>query len=155
MRSVKLLTDAMRAAAGIEDRWYVSTGEGAVGPVRLELLARGIEAGMVPLDSYVRNEAWTVWRPLSDIMLVSGTLHEAAGPSQWSPIAGPAEAFEDLVIRDSHPTLPSMRASSRGPGSRPSSDWDNTPTPRLPTPGDPTLHDFRPMAPSSQASLER
>jgi hypothetical protein len=42
-----------------------------VGPVNLELIARGIEAGKVPLESFVRHEAWKVWRPLSEIALVS------------------------------------------------------------------------------------
>lgn len=48
------------------DKWYVTDGAHAVGPVRLDLLARGIEAGRVPLDSFVRHEAWKVWRPLTD-----------------------------------------------------------------------------------------
>lgn len=59
----------MRVAAldtGGADKWYVTDGAHAVGPVRLDLLARGIEAGRVPLDSFVRHEAWKVWRPLTD-----------------------------------------------------------------------------------------
>lgn len=48
------------------DRWYVTDGAHSVGPVRLDLLTRGVEAGRVPLDSFVRHEAWKVWRPLTD-----------------------------------------------------------------------------------------
>ena len=48
------------------DRWYVTDGANSVGPVRLDLLARGVEAGRVPLESFVRHEAWKVWRPLTD-----------------------------------------------------------------------------------------
>lgn len=71
MRSVKLLTDAVGETAGVADRWYVSDGANAVGPVGLELIARGIEAGKVPLESYVRHEAWKVWRPLTELAVVS------------------------------------------------------------------------------------
>ncbi|AKT35908.1 DUF4339 domain-containing protein [Chondromyces crocatus] len=69
MRSVKLLTGAV--SGGISDRWYVATEDGSVGPVSIELLARGIASGKVPLDCQVRNESWTVWCPLSDIALVT------------------------------------------------------------------------------------
>src|SRR6188768_1157689 len=48
------------------DRWYVTDGMNAVGPVRRDLLIRGIEAGRVPLDSFVRHDTWKVWRPLAD-----------------------------------------------------------------------------------------
>jgi hypothetical protein len=48
------------------DKWYVTDGMNAVGPVELTLLVRGVEAGRVPLDSFVRHEAWKVWRPLAD-----------------------------------------------------------------------------------------
>ena len=71
MRCVKLMADVVSADRAVADRWYVTTGEESVGPVNLDLLARGIEAGKVPLDSFVRNEAWTVWRPLSDIASVT------------------------------------------------------------------------------------
>ena len=71
MRCVKLLADVVSGDRAVADRWYVTTGEESVGPVNLDLLARGIEAGKVPLDSFVRNEAWTVWRPLSDIASVT------------------------------------------------------------------------------------
>lgn len=69
MRSVKLLTDSLERAAA--DRWYVSNGVTAVGPVNTDLLARGIEAGKVPLESFVRHEAWKVWRPLTEIAVVT------------------------------------------------------------------------------------
>jgi len=70
MRSVKLLTESTAPGCGA-DRWYVSDGATAVGPVGLALIARGIEAGKVPLGSYVRHEAWRVWRPLHELAVVS------------------------------------------------------------------------------------
>lgn len=48
------------------DRWYVTDGLNAVGPVRRDLLVRGVEAGRVPLDTFIRHEGWKVWRPLAD-----------------------------------------------------------------------------------------
>jgi hypothetical protein len=73
MRSVKLLTDSLGPERAAADRWYVSNGVTAVGPVNTDLLARGIEAGKVPLESFVRHEAWKVWRPLCEIAVVEGT----------------------------------------------------------------------------------
>jgi GYF domain 2 len=84
MRCVKLFEDLLSSDRGFADRWYVTNGERAVGPVDLDLLARGIESGKVPLDSFVRNEAWTVWRPLSDIALVT-----VASSSSEEPREGP------------------------------------------------------------------
>jgi hypothetical protein len=55
MRSVKLLTDALGPDRAAADKWYVSNGVTAVGPVNTDLLARGIEAGKVPLESFVRT----------------------------------------------------------------------------------------------------
>jgi GYF domain 2 len=53
---------------GAADHWYVTDGATAVGPVTLELLGRGIDAGKVPLDGFVRHESWTGWRRLSDMV---------------------------------------------------------------------------------------
>ncbi len=64
MRSFKLLAET---TAGNPDRWYVSDGATAIGPVGLELIARGIQEGRVPLESYVRHEAWRVWRPVWEV----------------------------------------------------------------------------------------
>lgn len=60
-------------APGEEDRWYVSTGNRAVGPVKLEQLARGVAAGKVPTEAFIRHEGWRVWRPISDIADLAAT----------------------------------------------------------------------------------
>lgn len=49
------------------DRWYVTNGVVAVGPVSFNLLTRGVAAGRIPPGSYLRHEAWKVWRKLEDI----------------------------------------------------------------------------------------
>lgn len=62
--AVRLKNDALVVQGS--DRWFVTDGLNAVGPVRRDLLIRGIEAGRVPLDSFVRHESWKVWRALAD-----------------------------------------------------------------------------------------
>jgi hypothetical protein len=64
---------ADRFARRKSDQWYVSNGVRAVGPVKLDLIARGVSAGMVPCNAYVRHESWRVWCPLSDLVEVVAT----------------------------------------------------------------------------------
>lgn len=73
MQTVKMMADALDVARSSTDRWYVTNGATAVGPVNLELLVRGVEAGKVPVSSFVRHEAWKVWRPLSEIAEITTT----------------------------------------------------------------------------------
>ncbi len=49
------------------DRWYVTNGVVAIGPITFEVLRRGARAGRVPPGSFVRHEAWSVWRRLDEI----------------------------------------------------------------------------------------
>src|SRR5262245_9310378 len=77
MRSVKMLTEVRDVSRAAGDRWYVTNGTTAVGPVNFELLARGIEAGKVPLESFIRHEAWTVWKPLAEVALVTNDTTDA------------------------------------------------------------------------------
>jgi hypothetical protein len=86
MKTVKLKTDMTLDL----DRWYVTNGSTAVGPVNLELLARGIEAGKVPLESFVRHEGWRVWKPLSELAIVEGD----APPTERS--APPTQRTDDV-----------------------------------------------------------
>lgn len=84
MKSVKLLVDSVSPSSAAQDRWYVTNGATAVGPVNLDLLARGIESGKVPLESFIRHEAWQVWRPLSEIAVVT-TIDSVAPPPAGPP----------------------------------------------------------------------
>ncbi|MFO0617033.1 MAG: GAF domain-containing protein [Polyangiaceae bacterium] len=49
------------------DEWYVTDGATSVGPVTRELLARGIAAGKVPADAFVRHSSWDAWRTPADL----------------------------------------------------------------------------------------
>jgi hypothetical protein len=52
---------------GPADRWFVTNGVVAVGPISYELLLRGVAYGRIPAGSFVRHESWQVWRRLEDI----------------------------------------------------------------------------------------
>lgn len=53
------------------DRWFVTNGVVAVGPVSFELLLRGVAQGKIPPNSSLRHESWQVWRRLEDIGALS------------------------------------------------------------------------------------
>lgn len=72
MHSVKMLADVVDVARRSADRWYVTNGHTSVGPVNLDLIARGVEAGKVPLGAFVRHEGWKVWRPLAELAEIEG-----------------------------------------------------------------------------------
>jgi hypothetical protein len=58
--------------------WIVSNGEVTIGPVRTELLLRGIRHGRVPADCQVRAAGSDEWRPLEAMREVAA-LHGNAG----------------------------------------------------------------------------
>ncbi|MEB2311231.1 MAG: hypothetical protein OZ921_03135 [Sorangiineae bacterium] len=58
--------------------WFVSNGETTVGPVRTDLLLRGVFHGRVPDDCWVRELTWGSWRALGEIREVAA-LRRAQG----------------------------------------------------------------------------
>ena len=66
MKALELLAGLVDTRA--PDEWYVTDGATAVGPVGLELLGRGIAAGRVPPDAFVRHASWGSWRGLADLV---------------------------------------------------------------------------------------
>jgi len=53
------------------DRWFVTNGILAVGPVTFELLLRGVAHGRIGPTSFVRHESWQVWRRLDEMEALS------------------------------------------------------------------------------------
>ena len=51
--------------------WLVSNGSVTVGPVRTDLLLRGVMHGRVPNNSWVRQPGWQHWREVGKIREVS------------------------------------------------------------------------------------
>jgi hypothetical protein len=124
MHRVKILADIMDVARRAADRWYVTTGQTAVGPVELDLLARGVEAGKVPVESFVRHEAWTVWRPLSELAEITSDdeldtremtddISEMGRPSTPDDFS-PADAIDGAVDRREALLLMMTAAVMRG-----------------------------------------
>src|SRR4051812_14430015 len=52
---------------GASDRWFVTNGIVALGPVSFELVLRGLAYGRIPAGSFVRHQSWQVWRRLEDL----------------------------------------------------------------------------------------
>jgi len=118
MQNVKMLADVLDVARTSTDRWYVTNGATAVGPVNLDLLARGVEAGKVPVSSFVRHEAWKVWRPLCEIAEITTDDGEAAydlGRASYEP---GRPSTEDLFAAsgDSGPNLAIDNVPGAGAG---------------------------------------
>jgi len=53
------------------DRWFVTNGVAAVGPVTFELVLRGVAYGRISTTSFVRHESWQVWRRLDEMESLS------------------------------------------------------------------------------------
>ena len=83
------------------DEWYVTDGATAVGPVGLALLIKGIEAGKVPPDGFVRHISWGGWRGLADL-------------TEHDPSFDPRRTFKVLpVAKISHPKIPPPKPPAR------------------------------------------
>ncbi len=97
MTQVKILPHMLDVARAGSDRWYVTNGATSVGPVNLDLLARGIEAGKVPVDSFVRHEAWKVWRPLGELAEITD--------DEGMPVVG-RPSTDDISVGAGRPSVP-------------------------------------------------
>lgn len=53
------------------DRWFVTNGVAAVGPVTFELVLRGVAFGRIAPRSFIRHESWQVWRKLDEMEALS------------------------------------------------------------------------------------
>jgi hypothetical protein len=66
--------------------WYVTDGDVTVGPLRTELLLRGVRAGRIPDDCRVREARWQAWRPLEqvrEIRAIYRSQEVASAARQW------------------------------------------------------------------------
>jgi hypothetical protein len=67
--------------------WIVSNGEVTIGPVRTELLLRGIRHGRVPLDCQVRAANSDEWRPLESLREVMALQGHAGSVGEFQRAA--------------------------------------------------------------------
>ncbi len=86
------------------DRWFVTNGVVAVGPVSFELLTRGVSGGRLPNGSFVRHESWQVWRRLDEI----GSLPPDGRDETVESLATHSEGLESRAssVHDSAPPAP-------------------------------------------------
>jgi len=73
--------------------WFVTNGETTVGPVRTDLLQRGIRHGRIPEDCRVRELTWRTWRRLDQVREVCAVLRELT-------LAGGFRDREQIVARE-------------------------------------------------------
>ena len=114
------------------DRWYVTDGVVAVGPVEFDLLARGVAHGRIPSGSLVRHESWKVWRRLEDVEglsdedLKSAVEHfadisaradeRASGPNSIPPPPPSDDELQDTSqVREQMLSHPSQRPPAVNP----------------------------------------
>src|SRR6185503_6574120 len=65
---------AVNAISGSARLWVVSNGDVEIGPVRTELLVRGVRHGRVPMDCRVRAAGSEDWRSVENVREVAGVL---------------------------------------------------------------------------------
>jgi hypothetical protein len=79
--------------------WIVSNGETTIGPVRTELLLRGIRHGRVPLDCQVRAAGSDEWRPLETLREVMALKGHAGSVGDFQRAASEiAEARDEREV---------------------------------------------------------
>ncbi|MFZ5896913.1 MAG: hypothetical protein ACOY0T_38000 [Myxococcota bacterium] len=111
------------------DRWFVTNGVVAIGPVTFELLLRSVAQGRIPRGSFVRHDSWQVWRRLEEIGALSSdgrqrtiedlaTLSSSLELRAQGPLSEPPPPPSGQDIRKSIPpsgTLPIARLRSTRP----------------------------------------
>lgn len=108
---MQLVVNARSSAVPL---WVVSNGEVTIGPVRTELLLRGIRHGRVPEDCQVRAAGSEEWRPLHKLREVAA-LQGLPGSIQafQSAAADVASApdEQEIMMRLLHGAATATRAS--------------------------------------------
>ena len=78
--------------------WYVTDGQGVIGPVETDLLLRGITSSRIPPTCMVTQASWTCWRHLHEIREVSRGWIEPT-PLWADRHLGKSDVPEDLVSK--------------------------------------------------------
>jgi len=78
--------------------WYVTDGQGVVGPVGTDVLLRGIASSRIPHSCLVRQASWSSWRHLHEIREVSRGWFEPA-PAWEAGHLGRSDVSEDHVSK--------------------------------------------------------
>jgi hypothetical protein len=79
------------------DRWFVTNGLVAVGPVTFELVQRGLAYGRISTTSFVRHESWQVWRRLDELESLSAVHRRKTIEDLASASAGVEERARSVL----------------------------------------------------------
>ena len=105
---------ALHARSGSRPLWVVSNGDVTIGPVRTELLLRGIRHGRVPTDCQVREASSPVWRRLEEVREVAGLFGQPGSVADFRKAASSFRAAEnerDVLLFLLHGAAEATRAS--------------------------------------------
>jgi hypothetical protein len=94
--------------------WVVSNGDVTIGPVRTELLLRGIRHGRVPLDCQVRAAGSDEWRPLATLREVMAMQGHAGSLGDFQRAAAEIAAAGDeqeVLLQLLHGAVAATRAT--------------------------------------------
>src|SRR5215217_3742832 len=101
------------------DRWFVTNGVAAVGPVTFELVLRGVAFGRISLGSFIRHESWQVWRKLDEMESLSA-LHRNQTVTELATASAGVEQRARSVFSEPPPPPTGEELSSRPINLRPS-----------------------------------
>jgi hypothetical protein len=105
---------AVNTKTGGARLWVVSNGEVEIGPVRTELLVRGVRHGRVPLECRVRDATSNDWRPVEGVREVAGVLGQPGSVADFQRAAAGfrhAEDERDVLLMLLHGAVNSTRAT--------------------------------------------
>ncbi|HKY38866.1 MAG TPA: hypothetical protein VJN18_23155 [Polyangiaceae bacterium] len=98
--------------AAPSDRWFVTNGVVAVGPVTFELVQRGLAYGRISTTSFVRHESWQVWRRLEELESLSA-LHRRKAIEDLANASAGVEERARSVLSEPPPPPSGEELSSR------------------------------------------
>jgi len=81
--------------------WFVSDGDDVIGPISMELVARGVASEKVPLGAFVRRGDWADWLRVEDVAQLregeSSGLHKSSLSSALETIGGASTVGESAL----------------------------------------------------------
>jgi hypothetical protein len=95
------------------DRWFVTNGVVAVGPVTFELVLRGVAFGRISSGSFVRHESWQVWRKLEEMESLSAVHRNRTVTELATASAGAEERARSSAFSEPPPPPTEEELSSR------------------------------------------
>ena len=83
----KTMQLSVNQKSGASRLWVVSNGSVEIGPVRTELLVRGVAHGRVPPECQVREAGSDAWRPVEQVREVAGILGQSGSVADFQRAA--------------------------------------------------------------------